>query len=161
MGFKNLLLFICLAGLMLACDPGDPTITVEATQAVPGDEVCVAVSAKHLGDILGMQYTVSWDETVLEFVRTDKYGLPSMSEANFGRPSMYPERLTFSWIDPSLAAVAIEDEQRLFSICFEVVGEPGTFSAVSITDDPTVIEVVDSDENIIDIITATGEVKVN
>lgn len=126
--------------------------------ANPGDEVCLDVSVKKFTDILGIQYSLAWDADVLTFSQVNNFNLPGLSGTSFGSPSS--DRLTISWIDQGLSGVTLGNNTTIYSVCFTVVGDPGDETDVEFNGDPTSIEVIDSDLNILNTSFKAGRVKV-
>jgi len=115
-------------------------------EAQAGERVCVDVEVRNFQQILGMQYTIKWDTTVLRFQETASYNLPALTAQNFGRPPSFPARLTVAWYNPNLVPVDKDNGSTLYQICFEAVGASGAESSIEIVDQPTIIELVQAGE---------------
>jgi hypothetical protein len=146
----QLLFFLAGITLMNACTEERLTLVVEEIRAAPGEQTCLQVTVEDFENILTMQYSIAWDNEVLRFVEVKDFGLPGLSAQNFGRPPSHPDRLTLSWFEPSLSSVTVPDNTAIFSVCFEVVGSSGQESPVMITDNPTIIEIANADEEVMD-----------
>lgn len=110
-----------------------------------GETVCIDVTARNFLNILGMQYSHQWDPSVLDFVEVQPSGNTSIQTFNFGTISADLGILTFSWVaDDVINGETLPFETVLYSVCFEVVGGPGSVSTFKITDGPTVYEVSDA-----------------
>lgn len=140
-------------------DPG-LTLRIDDKQAASGELVCIPVHARDFDNILTMQYSIGWDNSVLNFVKVSDFGLPALSEENFGRPPSHPDRLTVSWFEPNLKAVSVPDDAVLFTVCFQVVGASGKSCDVSIVNDPTIVEIANIQEQVIQPKLAKGKVEV-
>jgi len=104
-----------------------------------GDIVCVPINVNNFNDILGFQFSMNWDPTVLMFNRTDNFGLPGLSASQFGTQGTNNGQLTFAWIDNSSQGVTLLDGSTVFDVCFEVIGAGGSSSSITIDNTPTPI----------------------
>lgn len=145
---------------LFSCGREGLTLSVGEQTAAAGGEVCLPVTAESFSDILTMQYSISWDTTVLRLVRVQDFGLPALTAENFGRPPSHPDHLTVAWFEPNLRSATIADGAVLFSLCFEVIGQSGASSAVRITDHPTMVEIANSKEEVLAPALVEGSVRV-
>ncbi|MDX2134558.1 MAG: cohesin domain-containing protein [Saprospiraceae bacterium] len=98
----------------------------------PGDTLCMPVTVRNFDLIVSMQYSLRWDTTVVKFVRTQGYGLPSLGVNNFN-PNV-PGSLGLGWNDPTTMGVSRADGDTIFMVCFRAVGKPGANTLVSFGD---------------------------
>lgn len=119
--------------------------------AEPGETVCVDVTVGDFENILGIQYTQTWDPTVLKFIELRNFNLPDLGESVFGLPSQHRREgiITLSWFNLTLTGVTIPNGTPIYSICFEVIGEIGSSSPIRFSDIPTAREVVNIDEAVV------------
>ncbi len=122
-----------------------PIINVSAINANPGDVACVDFTVENFNDIVGIQYSVRWDPTVLQYNSVNNFGLPDLASGNFGVADIGQGILRFLWFDASLTPVNLMDGDLIFSVCFDVIGSLGEASFVEISGDPLGIEVTSSD----------------
>ncbi len=123
------------------------TVDISDESGNTDDLVCVDFTMTGFDDLSSMQFTVNWDTTVLRFedvVPGDD--LDNLSKANFGVPSepnVGRGRLLFSWLANQLSnpAVNLADSTVVFQVCFRIIGDCETASAVEITDDGPGIEI--------------------
>jgi len=146
----------CLS--LTSCGQEHLTFYVAEAEAAPGQPVCLDISTESFTDILTMQYSIAWDPAVLRFSEVTDYGLPGLSAENFGRPAGQPGRLTVAWFQPDLLPAKVPDGRPLFKVCFEVTGRSGQRSSVAITGDPTVVEVANIREEVLDPMLVEGSV---
>ncbi|MEL7425969.1 MAG: gliding motility-associated C-terminal domain-containing protein, partial [Bacteroidota bacterium] len=85
--------------------------------------------------------TLQWDPTIIQYLGNEAYGLPGLSEFNFGEPEVDQGRLTFVWFDGQVAGVSLADETTIFALQFQVLGEAGESSPISFIDAPTPIQI--------------------
>lgn len=120
---------------------GTMNLGIVGGSAAKGAEVCVAITANNFKSIVSMQYSLKWDPKVLKFKDLRNFGLPQLSAENFGRHIIDKGQLTHSWYDANVKGITKADGEKLYEICFEAIGAPGTKTAVQIVDAPTSIEI--------------------
>ncbi|MCB0661885.1 MAG: hypothetical protein KDC24_04025 [Saprospiraceae bacterium] len=135
-------------------------IVIPATKAKAGESVCVPVAVKDFKGIVSMQHSINWDPKVLTFEKLQGFDLPNLGEANFGLTKTDQGMMGISWYDPSLKGINLDDGNKIYEICFKVVGTSGSSSKIRITNDPVIIEVSNTAEHILGIPTGDGEVVV-
>lgn len=150
--------FLALALSLVSCGQERLTFYVPEAEAAPGETVCLDVTTELFTEILTMQYSLAWDDDVLQFVEVTDFGLPGLSAENFGRPADHPDRLTVAWFEPNLLPAKVPDGRPLFKVCFEVTGRSGQRSAVAITGDPTIVEVANVREEVLEPVLVEGGV---
>ncbi len=99
--------------------------------------------------LTGLQFTISWDSTVLRYTGIGDFALDLTEEGNFGVTKTSSGILTFLWYDPSVSGVSLADSTVLFTIQFEIIGQSNTSSTISFGDNPTKREVVDVNAEVI------------
>lgn len=142
--------------------PPVQTLTLMASEleATKGETVCVEVKAKDFNQILSMQYSMNWDANVLKFKEVRSFGLDGMSLQSFGAHLAKQGTLTFSWYDPSLRGFTKPEGHKLYEVCFEAVGNPGSKSKFEFSGKPTVIEIANSASQFLELRSTGGLVKV-
>lgn len=118
------------------------------------EEFCLQVKAYDFEQIIGMQYTVTYDPAMLEFKSISKINLAGLSQANFGTPTSAenltsPGIITLYWFDNSLASVTLADGTVVFEICFKAKGQDGSLTRVEFKGSPTAIEITKVSEEVI------------
>ncbi len=108
----------------------------------PGDRVCVDVSVNDFTDIVSVQYTLEWDESVLMFDGIDDPTPVFPGTISTGTTFVNDGQLTFSWISPNLPdGVTVPDGTVFYELCFIAIGQVGDFSDILFTSGQTPIEV--------------------
>ncbi len=105
------------------------------------------------------QFTLEWDPQVLRYTGVNGFGLPGLSQGNFGTTFVNQGKLTFSWEDPQGSGVTLPEGSTAFEVGFEVIGHSGDASALRFCDSPTVRE-ASLDFKLAEISTQDGEVTV-
>jgi hypothetical protein len=142
--------------------PPAAALTLSATNKTvdKGTQVCVEVRAKDFQQILTMQYSMKWDKNVLKFKEVKSFGLPGMSVQSFGTHLAEKGILTYSWYDANIRGISKPDGHKLYEVCFEVTGQPGSKSYFQFTDYPTIIEISNSAGNFLELKSENGLIKV-
>jgi len=115
---------------MGACVPVTFSLpNVFANAAPPTQNVCLDITVENFVDVSTFQFLLQWDNTILSYtgVNPGQLGPP---ELFFGPPSP-TNFLNFSWNDLLLQTQSVGDGQTIFSICFDVIGNPGDVSPVT------------------------------
>ena len=162
---RGFLFFLCLSGLLLACQNSAPASEQGAETGVTtanqppqnpnqelrivlgdqtvqnGQQVCVEVEVHQFQQIMSMQYTLHWDPAVLRFDEVKGMNLKDLSANNFGTNAADQGRLTFSWFDQDLKSISLPDGSKIYQVCFTAVGQSGSQSPLYIDGNPVVIEI--------------------
>lgn len=137
------------------------TFSAGSATVCQGDQVCIPITTEDFEDILAFQYSINYDQNLLEFSSVMNFNLPGLTSSNFGVPNALPEgAVTVGWFDNTQAGVSVPDGTELFEICFDVIGSPGQISPMNITGTPTPIEVVNSALEIVDAVFENGTVTI-
>jgi|GEM_PF-5486187 len=100
--------------------------------ASAGSTVCIPVTADNFTDIFSFQTGVQWDPSILRFTEIRDAGLQSVTtnDANADQGN-----INVIWVFDQ-EAVTLANGATLFEICFEVVGNTGQTTGVSLVDLP-------------------------
>lgn len=116
-------------------------LTLGTVMGSAGSTVCIPVTATNFNDILSLSTGVLWDPNVLTYTELREGGLPSIT-ANATKADEGELRVLW-FFDQD--AVTIPDGGTVFEICFEVTGNTGQSTQVSLGDiDDFVVEVSDA-----------------
>ena len=106
---------------------------------------CVDITVANFTNILSMQFVLTWDTNVLGNANPTSFMLGGVNSNSFfinqGNGSA-----TFSWNDN--VGVDLADDSKIFSLCFDLVGECDESSAVEIVSQgSTDIQIADGNTN--------------
>ena len=103
-------------------------------RGLPGEQVCVDITPENFTDIVGFQFEIEYDPTVLTFsdISNAHPDLPSAIVPS-GPPALPDGTARFVYSDFSLMGTSIPDDEVVFSICFTIVGDLGDQSIVEAT----------------------------
>lgn len=91
------------------------TLEVQNVEFVKGEQVELAITANNFTDIVGLQYTLSYDESSLEYVGV-KAGSLNVTNDHVGASYSQRGLITTSWND--IAGVVANDDQTLYTLSF-------------------------------------------
>jgi gliding motility-associated-like protein len=142
---KRLIIVLCL-GLSAYVASAQPELYLEDGTVDPGEEICIPIRGRFFTDIVTIQFSVQFDEEVLDFVSVGNFGIASMSNANFNLTQTANGVLTFSWEDSrdcqstngGNPSFTIDNDEILFEVCFRVkpASSYGNVAEIRITGDP-------------------------
>lgn len=115
---------------MSACTP----VTFEMPQIFanagpPIENVCLDITVQNFVDVTSFQFLIKWDDAVLAYTGVNP-GVIGPPELTFG-PPVPTDSINFSFFDFTLQPLTIGNGQTVFSICFDVIGNPGDVSPVT------------------------------
>jgi len=120
-----------------------PTETVEK-----GDLIEVDVVVEEFTDIVSMQFSMHYDAEVLEYKTTNNFTLPDLTINQIGEPdntNIGLGNITLVWLGPDVVnGVDVDDDEAIFTIVFEVIGETGDISPITFDGTPTAMEVINA-----------------
>ena len=123
------------------------TFSLSQSEIACGEQTCLQVSVQDFTDILAVQYSMSWDATILGNASVQSFGIGDLSAANFNLAS--PGIARVGWDDSNTTGVTLADNTVIFEICFDEIGGNSATSTVEFTDNPIPIEVVDAQGEIV------------
>ena len=107
------------------------------------------IRVQNFKKLVGVQFTLTWDPTVITLDSVGNFGMPMNYENNFGMMDAEKGHMRFAWNEPKLQGADLKDETILFSMYFRPLGKAESISPLRFTDDPTVREAVDASFNAI------------
>jgi len=155
------------ATITSSCD--EVTIFLPLTNVLPGSNECIPVTVENFVNITSVQFSINWDPTILTITSVQGFnpmlpdlGTGNFSWRNFPSPNgIAPGVMGFTWTDFTFAGIDLPDGDTFFEICFDVIGQLGDCSNLDITNNPVPIEIGDPDQNIFQLVTRPGKVRVS
>jgi hypothetical protein len=114
-----------------------------------GDTLCVDVQVRDFTNILSMQYSMNWDTKVLKFLQLGGFNLKDLSQNNFGLNRTAQGSMGASWFDYAVQGISIPDGTVIYKVCYQAVGEPGAKTEVVFSNEPVIIEISNSAEQLL------------
>ncbi len=129
-------------------DLGGFTLSMDDVSATQGEEICLPVTVNGFTDVIGMQFSINYDDAALSYSTITNFNLPGLTMSNYGTPDngQSPGNITISWLDNTFAGVTVPDGDPIFEVCFNVTAENAT-AGVSFSNSPVIIEVIDANDN--------------
>jgi hypothetical protein len=123
-----------------------PTVNFVAPflTVTPGQIFSAPVRVAGFNRIVGVQYSMNWNPSVLRFDGITNPALNMSVMDNFGLALSASGVLSFSWYDQTVNGQTIADSTILFNIRFEAIGSSISTSPLTFGSQPTSIEVVDT-----------------
>jgi hypothetical protein len=134
----SLLRCVAIWGFCVPAAHGAVVFTAGSGTVVAGGNVSVPITVSGFTDVTSFQFSLQWNEDVIEYSSVGSYGLTSMSSGSFGTSYVTSGALTVSW---NYDATTVDDGWTLFAVTFTAIGGIGTRSDVSFTNFPTPREV--------------------
>ncbi len=135
----------------LVCDPClDPEDTpdcifrVDAGEAtvVPDEVFCVPVYAENVAFLESMRFPLSWDASVLNFVRVDSFQIENLEINDFDLTNTASGNLALTYLhDTDTLGLVVADSTAIFNICFQAIGAVGDSSLIDVSFPPTAIDI--------------------
>ncbi|MCG8328345.1 MAG: cohesin domain-containing protein [Chitinophagales bacterium] len=136
------------------------SLFVDDAEVAPGEHFCVDVTVADFEDIVSLQFSMNWDEDVIDFDSlVPGSALPSFDHNSFNLNNTSDGYLIMSWFNPSVQAVTLPDDAVLFSLCFTASANGGT-TQVEITSTPAAIEATDENTNTVNVNVFDGNINV-
>jgi hypothetical protein len=149
--FITLTLISCLSAL-----------SAQVTLSLPDQEVqqeevfLLDVSVSNFDSIIGMQFSIIWDKSVLVPIGVENYGLSGLRDNSFG---IFEDALTVRWDDQSLEGISLADESTLFTIKFRATAVSDS-TIIAFANEPTSIEVIYHTVELSTVTTESGTIRV-
>ena len=128
--------------------------------ALPGENICLPITATDFNDIVSMQFTVQYDPNVLVFTGVANEN-PVIPDFNMGVYNDTGGEFILSWFDFSFGGVTIPDGGTVFELCFDVVGNLGDCTDLVFVETPLNEIEITSTGGPIDFVGLPGEVCVS
>ena len=137
-----LLFFVLLTGVLSS--QAQVELYIDTVNGGVGSQVIVPIRANNFTNLVSMQGSIHFDETVLSYTNVEQLSLPGLSLGSFGTTQASSGTVTFSWFDSDLSGESETDGSVLFALRFTLIGAPGDSSLVWLDDSPTLLEFVDN-----------------
>jgi hypothetical protein len=134
------------AFLVFACcfTKAQPNIVFPTIEVKENDQFSVDLSVVNFSNIVGVQFSLQWDPSVIQFISAGGVNLPDASEP-FGQTYVDSGTLTFLWITADISTgITLDSGQVIFSVNFQAVGNDGDSTQIAITNTPTPILVLNN-----------------
>lgn len=134
---------------------------VENVSADVDGEVAVNVRGISIDTIVGVQFSVSWDTELLEFLRVENVALNGAQNQNFNQSQLDEGRIGYLEQDGTLQGFGLPDSSLLFTLIFQPLTTVTSETAITFTDMPLPTRVKSSANNDIEPDMVDGMVTLN
>ena len=86
----------------------------------------VAVTVNDFTDVVGFQFTIEWDPSVVQYSSVGNFGLDFLTAGSFGTTEVGSGFLTVAWFDNDLINQTLVNASTLFDINFTSANAPGS-----------------------------------
>ena len=144
--FTIVMSFFLVNTAITAQSPIDSSyISVPDVQAQQGNILIIPVKLSTYDVFFGAQFSLKWDSTALQYQGVSDFGLPQTTATdNFGTVEVIGGKIGFLWYDKSSKGLTPVQNKVVFSIKLKVIGGNNKQSMLSVTNDPAVVEVLNS-----------------
>ena len=135
------------------------TLMISDTFALKSDRVCIPIRVMNFDSVEGFQFSVHFDPTLL-FYREAKFSDNSIDTLQifFDSSQKIKGKVSSLFFDP-FESHTLADSASLFSLCFDVIGEPGELCPINIGDDPLDVAII-VNENEVEFNTVDGRLDI-
>ena len=117
------------------------------TLVAPTELVTIEVRTQAFTDIATAQFSINWEADVLTFEGITSLNLPGLSadnlDATFGTTTAPDGQIGFLWSEDMFNNYSHPDDAPLFALVFRATGNDGDTTQLTITGEPTDIELAD------------------
>jgi len=122
---------------------GNLILDIEDKSVAKGESFCLNVNTKNFTKIAGMEFTMSYNSSLLTFSSIKSFQVPGLDTAQFGMPGRGTNplgKIKCSWFDIEAKGVSLAENLSIFQVCFTAKQTDGT---TNITFD-AISEIIDS-----------------
>lgn len=158
---KHTYFFILILIFLTTAVAAQVTLVAPTKMVGSGDSVVVELRVKSRDTLSTMQFTMSWNPSILSFGRVDTLGgfPPSAVTEEFGFSNISQGKLTFVWISSSNSGLKIIDSLEIFKIVFKAIGANGMNSPLQYVTSPTQIKASNAQLASVPVTTQEGSIK--
>jgi hypothetical protein len=111
--------------------------------ATPGTTKNLNVTTTNFDSVVGMQFVLRWNPSVLKYIGVDNFNLPDLDPPDFNAQQALDSgivRLLWIWSNPqAFPGVSLPDGTSLFRLRLNVVGQDSSSSSVVFTQSATTV----------------------
>ncbi|MBL7793224.1 MAG: gliding motility-associated C-terminal domain-containing protein [Saprospiraceae bacterium] len=114
------------------------TLSLPDTSVLNGTTLALDITCTDFDSIVSMQFSINWNTSVLDYQSFERIDLDYVAIGDFQADD---GELRFSWFDVEGFGQSLPDGSVVVRLIFEVVGTPGSFTLLPITDTPLAIQI--------------------
>ncbi|MEM9918610.1 MAG: gliding motility-associated C-terminal domain-containing protein [Bacteroidota bacterium] len=109
------------------------SVNISNESVLQGDNGCVDISVVNFTDITELDYSLSWDPSIIDFTGVMQTGALAGLSFDTSPALVNDGKLSVEW---SGSSSTLADNAVLYSLCFDAVGNSGQASDITVTSDP-------------------------
>ena len=122
---------------------GNIALSIPNSSGNIGDQLVMPVTVQGFNNVITTNLSITWDETIIRFLAVENIaGISELDLTNFILTDS--STLTLQWTESSSTGQSVADGQTLFAIRFELIGPDCFASAISFSNNPVSISVIDA-----------------
>ena len=141
-------IYVLLFSMMCLLTPhiaeAQANISIECQDGIAGQTICYRFTTSDIEQLEGLSFTISFNSILLRpNLPVDIAGSPltGVGANNFNTTRAQNGYITFLWFDNP---IDIPSGSTIFTMCFDLIGDPGQSAFIGITSDILAIEVLQS-----------------
>ena len=134
-------------------------IRIDHRSGLMGSNICVDVIAEEVLNVISQQYAITYDPDILSFTGIESGAMdlsPDMFNANIASGI-----ISISWIEMNLVPLFLEPEEKMYQLCFDLIGSEGESAALEFEDVFDQIEIGDANLNTLNPILSPGSLTID
>lgn len=122
----------------------DPYFHLEDVSSCGGGEVVrFELKVDGFEGVLGFQFTLEWDPTVMQFDNLGGFALPYLDKTNFGLTQVDEGKITIAWYTPDPpGSIKLKKGQAICHFLFKAVGDNRSFTTLNFSEEPTPMQIL-------------------
>ncbi len=130
------------AGEVCINNPEEFISTIGSTGGAQGAIICVDVTVDNFQNLGEMEYSVTWNPTVLDFIELQNSdNLTNLNTGSFDETDTDNGNLTVDWSSPGAGGTTLADGTVIYSLCYQLIGTVEGCAPISFTSTPLAINV--------------------
>ena len=134
---------------------------VESISADVNGEIAVNVRGINIDTLVGVQFSVQWDQDVLGFLRVENVAMDGSLMGNFNQTQLAEGRIGYLEADGTLMGFGLPDSTRLFTLVFESLTTVTTATDITFVEEPLRTSVRSSNNNEVEPALTGGTISLN
>ena len=123
-------------------NPDEFISTIGSTGGAQGAFVCVDVTVANFQNLGEMEYSVTWNPTVLSFIELQNpSSLTNLNTSSFDETDTDNGNLTVDWSSPGANGTTLTDGTVIYTLCYQIIGTVEGCAPISFASSPLAINV--------------------
>lgn len=126
-----------------------------------GDTVSVALTVDEFRRVMGFQFSIQWDDDILQFLGASDFQLSGLDANSFTMRYRNDGRLGLAWTTVSQRGTSVKDGTAICRLNFLVNGKNGESSRVEFKEYPTPIQILRDNFSSANTLLSRGSIKID